>query len=187
MERQPMVQLVREPSGGRHRFARSVLEKTTKESIMAETATKPKAASTAASNGASNGHGSDEEGRRAAQAIADDKAANAPTGEEDDGQLFVIEEGAKVTLGTLIKRGTSLFYEFKLGGKAIKGAGGMGLLSFDQPDMTLVVPGRAGKVEVDPTYDGEGKIKHVTVRAHFKPSTIYDGRSSAGRAALLGE
>jgi hypothetical protein len=155
---------------------------------MAETVTKPKAGSTAAANGSSNGHGSDEEARRAAQAVADDKATKAGgTGEEDDGQLFVIEEGAKVTLGTLIKRGTSVFYEFKLGGKAIKGAGGMGLLSFDQPDMTLVVPGRAGKVEVDPTYDGEGKIKHVTVRAHFKPSTIYDGRSSAGRAALLGE
>lgn len=99
----------------------------------------------------------------------------------------MLEHGEHVTLGTLIKRGTSVLYEFKLGGKAVKGGGAMGLLSFDQPDMTLVVPVRAGKVEIDPTYDADGLVKHVTVRAHVKPKTVYDGRSAAGRTALLGE
>lgn len=108
-------------------------------------------------------------------------------GEEEDGQLFVMEEGRKVTLGTLIKRSTPVEYEFKLGGKAVKGGGNMGLISFTDPDITLIVPGRAGKVEVDPTYNPDGSVKKVTIRAHVKPITAYDSRTEAGIAALRGE
>jgi hypothetical protein len=109
--------------------------------------------------------------------------------EEEDGQYaFEIEEqGKRVTLGSLIKRGTPVKYEFKLGAKAIKGSGGMGLISFDDPEMTLVVPVRAGAVTVEPTYDGDGGIKHVTVRAAVKPLTCYDARSEAALIALRGE
>ena len=109
------------------------------------------------------------------------------TSEEEDGQVFVIEQGRNVTLGTLIKRGTPVHYEFKLGGKAIKGAAGMGLLAFNDPEMTLVVPVRAGKVEIDPTYDAEDNVKHVTVRASVKPLMVYDSRTEAAQVALRGE
>lgn len=108
-------------------------------------------------------------------------------GQDDDGQLFAFEHGRKVTLGTLIGKKTPVEYEFKMQAKGIPGAAGMNLMAFDDPDRVLVVPGRAGKVEVDPTYDGEGNVKKVTVRANFKPSMAYDSRSEAAQVALAGE
>lgn len=107
--------------------------------------------------------------------------------EEEDGQLFVMEEGRKVTLGTLIKRSTPVEYEFKMGSKGVKGGPGMGLISFTDPDLVLIVPVRAGKVEVDPTYHPDGSVKKVTIRMNVKPLTAYDAATEAGVAALRGE
>lgn len=133
-----------------------------------------------------NGSGSDEAARKAAQAAADEAAAaGGGTGEEDDGQLFVMEAGKTVTLGTLIKRGIPVEYEFRLDGKSVKGKD-MALIAFDDPEITLVVPARAGKVVADPTYDADGALKSVTVRAHVKPKLVYDARTEAARAALGG-
>jgi hypothetical protein len=131
-----------------------------------------------------NGH-ADDSGDGGGQSL--EQLAEGGQGEEDDGQMFVMEGGSKVTIGTLIARKTPVLYEFKLGGKAIKGATGMGLLAFNDPEMTLVVPVRAGKVEVEPTYDAEGNVKHVTVRAHVKPTMVYDSRTEAAKVALRGE
>lgn len=114
------------------------------------------------------------------------RAANgeAETGEEDDGQLFVVESGRKVTLSTLYGRGTPVEIEFKLGSKGVKGGQDTGLISFMDPDLVLIVPGRAGKVEVDPTYNPDGTVKKVVLRPHVKPVSAYDSRSDAGRALL---
>jgi hypothetical protein len=108
-------------------------------------------------------------------------------GEEDDGQLFVLEHGEQVRLSTLYARNTPVEYGFVLEGKTIKGGPGMGLIAFSDPHRTLIVPGRAGKVEVDPTYDGDGNVEKVTVRAHFKPTMAYDSRTEAGKVAFRGE
>jgi hypothetical protein len=108
-------------------------------------------------------------------------------GEEDDGQFFVLEEGRPVGLSTLVKRGTRVEYEFKLDGHGVPGATGMSLIGYADPDRIMVVPGRAGKVVVDPTYDGDGRVKKVTIRQHFKPTMVYDARTEAGRVALSGE
>jgi hypothetical protein len=137
----------------------------------------------------SNGHGDPAEA--AARLAGEDGQTLADlgenAGEEEDGQLFVMENGVKIGLRDLIARNTPIFFEFKMDGKAMKGGQDMGLISFTEPDRVLVVPGRAGKIVTDPTYDGDGSIKHVTVRQHFKPSTVYDGRTEAARVALLGE
>lgn len=117
-----------------------------------------------------------------------DRAAEGEAEEEDDGQVaFVLEQGKRVTLGSLYRRGCPIEYEFKLSGKAVKGGSNMGLIGFEDPDLTLVVPVRAGKVEVDPTYTPEGSVKKVTVRAHVKPTAVYDARTEAARAVLTGE
>lgn len=126
------------------------------------------------------------EAARAAASSENDAAAE-PFQQEDDGQTFMFEQGRKVTLGTLIARGVRVEYEIKLGGKAVKGKGEMGLIGFDSPEILLVVPGRAGKVEIDPTYDADGTIDKVTVRAHIKPQMVYDASTEAGQAALRGE
>ena len=102
-------------------------------------------------------------------------------------ELFVFEHGEQVKLSTLYSKGTPVEYELKLSGKAFGGGTGMGLLAFTDPERTLIVPGRAGKVEVDPTYNPDGTVKKVKVRQHFKPATAYDSRTDAGRAALVGE
>lgn len=116
----------------------------------------------------------------------EDLAADPDT--EDDGQAyFVLEDEKPVTIGSLIKRGTPVEYEFKLQSKAIPGAQGMSLMAFSDPERTLVVPGRAGKVEIDPTYNPDGSVKKVTVRASFKPLMAYDARSKAAEVALYGE
>jgi hypothetical protein len=114
-----------------------------------------------------------------------ERASEFEMDEEGDGQfLFVLEEGKKVTFDTLYERGTPVLYEFVLGSKGVKGAGDMGLIAFSDPDILLLVPARAGKIEVAPTYDGDGLVKHVTVRAHVKPLTVFDAHSAAGREAL---
>lgn len=113
-------------------------------------------------------------------------AADVPTDEEDDGQaFFVMEHGKRVTLSTLYKRDVAVVIEFKLGSKAIKGGEGTGLVSFSDPDLLLVVPVRAGKVEIDPTYDTEGSVKKVTIRPNLKPTGgAYDARTNPARRLL---
>jgi hypothetical protein len=115
----------------------------------------------------------------------EDRANDAPaTGQDDDGQLFILEEGRQVGLSTLVKRGTPVTYEFKLDGFAVPGAAGMSLIAFADPDRNMVVPGRAGKVETDPTYDGDGNVKKVSIRQHFKPKMVYDARTDAARKVM---
>jgi hypothetical protein len=138
----------------------------------------------------------DEENYRMRDALRDDpfesefasvaeRAAEIEIDEAGDGQfLFVIEDGKKVTLDTLFERGTPVLYEFSLGSKSVKGSGTMGLIPFYDPEMLLLVPARAGKVTVEPTYDGNGILKHVTVRAQVKPLTVFDAKSSTARDAL---
>ncbi len=108
-------------------------------------------------------------------------------GDDPQDELFVLEGEKRVTLSQLISRSTPVEYEFKLGGKAVRGALGMSLVSFSEPDLTLVVPVRAGKVIVDPTYDADGAVKSVKVRVEVKPKRVYDSRSDAARQVLLGE
>jgi hypothetical protein len=119
------------------------------------------------------------------RSIEELEAAGAPAGEEDDGQMFILEQGRKVTLGTLIGRNVPVTYEVKLTGKVLKGPGS--LIAFNEPDVTLVVPARSGKVEVDPVYDQDGSVKEVHVRQNIKARTFYDARTEAARVALDGE
>lgn len=138
----------------------------------------------AAREASQNGNGElQADGRDLPDGAADDPEVS----EEEDGQLFVVEHGQRVTLSNLVKRGLPVRYEFKLSAKGVKGSGDMGLIGFGDPDITLLVPARAGKVEIDPTYDGDGTVKSVTIRAHVKPLTVYDVRSEAARMVLGGE
>lgn len=104
--------------------------------------------------------------------------------EPDQGELFVLEQGKKVTLASLYARSTPVVLEWKFTGKAVKGSGENGLISFDDPDIVLVVPARAGKVEIDPTYNDDGSIKHVTLRPNVKAKTVYDARSEGAKSLM---
>jgi hypothetical protein len=117
--------------------------------------------------------------------LEDIEAVGAEIAEEPDGQLFVVEEGERVTLSSLYKRGTPVEYEFKVTGKSVKGQGG--LISLDQTNVMLVLRCVPGKVEIDPTRDSDGRIEKVKIRANLKPAAVYKADSEAARVALSGE
>lgn len=123
------------------------------------------------------------------RALADEQAAldgedaelRQGDGEEDDGQLFVWEQGRKVTLGTLIARGTTVEHAFVFGGKRLKGKGG--LMAFDDDAMVLV-RGRLDKVAVVPTRDSEEKVTKVTIETHVAAKTLVNADSEEARGMM---
>lgn len=119
----------------------------------------------------------------------EDRAAEGDNELEPDAQeeLFVLEGGKKVTISNLYGRGTPVMVEWQLSGKNLKGSGETGLLSYSDPDLLLVVPARAGKVEIDPTYNDDGSVKHVTLRQSLKARTFYDAQTEAAQLLLRGE
>ena len=112
-----------------------------------------------------------------------DRAGDEPEPAEQE-ELFVLEQGRRVTLSQMISRGTTIEYRVTMNTKSIKGGNDMGLLPFNSPDILLVAPARQGKVTIDPTYNEDGDVLKVTVRVSFKPLTIHDATSVEGRALL---
>lgn len=105
----------------------------------------------------------------------DDPVPNA----DEQFEFELVEQGKTVTLSQLIARGTPTIQEWKFEGMSVKGSGG--LVPFSRPDLLLLVDGRAGKVEVDPTYDDEGKVEKVTIRPHVKARYVMDARTEQAR------
>lgn len=102
-------------------------------------------------------------------------------GEEDDGQMFVWEQGRKVTLGTLIARGTVVEHAFVFGGKRLKGSGG--LVAFDE-DVLLVSRGRVGKTSLVPTRDDEERVTKVTIETHIAAKVVVPADSDEAMSLL---
>jgi hypothetical protein len=99
------------------------------------------------------------------------------TGEDDDGQMFVWEQGRKVTLGTLIARGTPVEHHVVFGGRRNKGSGG--LRGFGEKPL-LIVRGGIGPVKLVPTYDADEKVEKVAVEQHVTAKIVADAESEAG-------
>jgi hypothetical protein len=116
-------------------------------------------------------------GGKRGQAIDDQE----PVGEEDDGQLFVWEQGRKVTLGTLISRGIPVEHAFVFGGKRLKGAGA--LVGFDD-DVLVITRGRVGKTSIVPTRDDDEKVTKVVVETHIAAKVIAPADSEQGMDML---
>jgi len=125
--------------------------------------------------------------RRAAQggSVAERGAAGEgeePTvAEDDDGQFFVWEQGTKVTLSTLVKRGIDVQHVFVFGAKRAKGKGGLMALD-EQP--VLVVRGITSKVVIVPTHDDQGRVTKVTIESHVAAQVVNPADSEDGMAML---
>ncbi|MGH2899678.1 MAG: hypothetical protein ACRDMZ_13480 [Solirubrobacteraceae bacterium] len=104
-------------------------------------------------------------------------------GEEDDGQVFVWEQGRKVTLGTLISRGIPVEHAFVFGGKRLKGRGG--LMGFDE-DVLVVCRGKVGKTSLVPTRDDDEKVTKVTVETHIGARVVVPADSDEAWGMLAG-
>lgn len=106
------------------------------------------------------GHQEGEGGGNGSSSIEERAASGADIREEDDGQLFVWEQGRKVSLGTLIPRGVDIEHAFVFSGKRIKGKGG--LMALDEKSL-LLVRTLGGGSRVIPTHDDEEKVKSVVI------------------------
>lgn len=102
-------------------------------------------------------------------------------GEEDDGQLFVWEQGRKVTLGTLIARGTPVEHAFVFGGRRTKGGGG--LMGFGEKPL-MIVRGGVGPVKIVPTYDDDEKVSSVVIEQHVNAKVVHPADSEDGLALI---
>lgn len=102
-------------------------------------------------------------------------------GEEDDGQMFVWEQGSKVTLGTLISRGVAVEHAFVFGGKRLKGRGG--LVSFND-DVLVVCRGIVGKTSLVPTRDDQERVTKVVVETHIAAKVVVPADSEDGMSLL---
>lgn len=118
------------------------------------------------------------------RSIAERALDDLPENQADPEELFVLEQGRRVTISQLVARGTTVEYRVTLNSKSLRGGGDMGLLSYNDPDILLVVPARQGKVVHDPTYTEDGDVEKVTVRVNFKPLTVHSATSLEGRALL---
>lgn len=133
-----------------------------------------------------NGNGGSSKDRAAAAGEEEDD-----TETEDDGQMALVvgsEGGREVTLGNLVRRNTPITLGFKMTGKAAPGIGGM--LGFANPDVTLLVPARAGAVVTDPTYgtdeSGAEVVKSVKLTQELRPKQVLNAQTKEARAMLLG-
>lgn len=102
-------------------------------------------------------------------------------GEEDDGQMFVWEQGHKVTLGTLIQRGIPVEHAFVFGGKRLKGSGG---LVGHNDDVLAITRGKVGKTSIVPTRDDDERVTKVTVETHIAAKVIAPADSEHGMDLL---
>lgn len=101
-------------------------------------------------------------------------AGEEPLDEADDGQLFVWEQGQKVTLSNIIDRKVPVEHAFVFTGKRIKGRGGLMALD-EQP--VMVVRGMAGPVRVVPTHDGDGKVTKVVIEQSVAAVVVHPAAS----------
>jgi hypothetical protein len=116
------------------------------------------------------GHG-DGEGGNGGSSISE-RAENGgeQIGEEADGQLFVWEQGRKVSLGNLIPRGVDIENVFVFTGKRVKGKGA-NLMALDESGLLLVRFLSGGPRPV-PTHDENEKVTKVTVEQHVITKTV---------------
>lgn len=99
----------------------------------------------------------------AEQEKLDGEDTEAPIDTADDGQMFIWEQGRKVTLGTLIARGTPIEHAIVFGGKRVKGAGA--LMAFDE-DVTAITRWKVAKTSIVPTRDDEERVTKVVIETH---------------------
>jgi hypothetical protein len=102
-------------------------------------------------------------------------------GEADDGQLFVWEQGTKVTLGTLIGRNVPVEHAFVFGGKRVPGRGG--LMALDEQPI-LVVRGMAGPVRLVPSHDEHGKVTKVVIEQSVGAVVVHPADSDEAEAMV---
>lgn len=123
-----------------------------------------------------------------ARLAAEEAAADAAADEEADGQfaLEIPTTGRKISLGTMVPRGTPTEVKYKMSGKSIPNVRG-GLP--DPADVTglLLVSFIVEDVDTKFTRDADGKIEKATIYVVLGPKHVVNARSEAGEVLLRGE
>lgn len=123
--------------------------------------------------------GNAEDGPRSGKPLeeADDQAA-----EEPDGQLVfeTYEQGKKITLGSLVNRGTPVSYRFKMTGKAVPNMKG-GLMDPYSTSVMLIADCVVDTNSVQYIRDEQQRVKEAIVYMTVKPRAVADLRTEQGR------
>jgi hypothetical protein len=112
---------------------------------------------------------------RNAEAEAD--GPREPEEEGEQGELFVWEQGRKVTLGNLISKGVPVEYAFVFGGKRLKGNG---QLIGMEDDVLMISRGKMGHTKLVPTRNDDETVKSVVVEVQVVPKVLQNADTEAG-------
>ena len=119
---------------------------------------------------------------------AEEQAERERLQEEADGQfaLEIPTTGKKISLGTMVPRGTPTELKYKMSGKSIPNVRG-GLP--DPADVTglLLVSFIVEDVDTKFTRDADGKIEKATIYVTIGPKLVVNARSEAGAVLIAGE
>lgn len=118
--------------------------------------------------------------RRTARAGSIEERA-ADVGVESDGQLFVWEQGRKVSLASLVARNVPVEHAFVFGMKRLKGRGG--LMSFDD-DVVVISRGKVGSTRIVPTRDEDEAVTKVVIETHIAAKVVAPADSLDGIALI---
>lgn len=146
------------------------------------------AAKRAAKGSDGDGEGSGDQSLEELEREREKLAAEQAASEEADGQfaLEIPTTGKKITLGTMVPRGTPVEVKYKMSGKSIPNVrGGMP----DPADTTglLLVSFIVEDFDTKFTRDADGKIEKATVYVVLGPKHVVNARSEAGEVLLRGE
>lgn len=130
---------------------------------------------------ARDGDAPDGEGPRTGKPL--EEADDSSTEEEDGQKALVfetIEQGKRITLGSLVNRGTPVSYRFKMGGKSIPDVKG-GLLDPYATSVMLLADCVVDTNKVQYLRDEQQRVKEVIVYMELKPRAVADLRSEQGQ------
>lgn len=103
--------------------------------------------------------------------------------EEDGQQAFVVEDGTKVTLSSLVKRGTPVEVKYRMTGKAIPNSTG-GLLDPHKTSHVVLADCVVDDVDIQYIRDGQGRVEKVIQYVTLKPRIVQNALSEAGTVML---
>jgi hypothetical protein len=120
--------------------------------------------------------------------VAEEEAERLRQQEEADGQfaLEVPESGRKISLGTLVPRGTPTEVRYKMSGKSIANVRG-GLPDPADTSGLLLVSFVVEDVQTKFTRDADGKIEKAVHYVILGPRHVVNAHSEAGEVLLRGE
>jgi hypothetical protein len=113
----------------------------------------------------------------------DDDDGDAAKGPFKQEEIFIEEAGRKLTLGSIVQRGTPISYLFSMEGKSINAIRG-GLIDPYDSSILLLADCVVDSYKTQYIRDGDGEVKEVKVYLSVKPRQVAEGLSENAQVWL---